>query len=71
MRIFTDIKCNVLTKKFCVENQKDWPRFLRWAEYTQNKLTHSATQLTSFICVLGYRPYLFPWNAHKRYADCH
>lgn len=49
---------------FCTTNPEDWGQFLPWAEYAQNSLRHSATQLTPFQYVWGYQPPWFPWNAN-------
>lgn len=54
----------MFSKDLLLRNQKDWAWFLLWAEYIQNYLCHSATQLKLFQCVLGYQLPLFPWNAN-------
>ncbi|KAI2665884.1 Transposon Tf2-6 polyprotein [Labeo rohita] len=49
-------------RSYCRDHQEEWSRFLLWAEYIQNSLRKPSTNLTSFQCVLGYQPPLFPWS---------
>lgn len=42
-----------------------WKSRRLWAKYTQDSLHHAATsQLTPFQYMLGYQPWLLPWNAN-------
>ncbi|KAL0182494.1 hypothetical protein M9458_021869, partial [Cirrhinus mrigala] len=49
-------------RTFCHGHQDSWNQFLGWAEYAQNSLRQPTTGLTTFQCVLGFQPPLFPWN---------
>lgn len=57
-----EIWCSLYT--FCTSNQWDWAQFLPRGEYAQNSLRHSATNITRFQCILGYRLTLFQWNTN-------
>ncbi|KAI2660641.1 Gag-Pol polyprotein [Labeo rohita] len=39
-----------------------WNQLLGWGDYAQNSLHQPTAGLTSFQCVLGYQPPLFPWS---------
>lgn len=49
-------------------NQRDWAKFLPWAEYAQNSLRHSEIKLTPFQCMLGYKLSLYLWNTNPTEA---
>ncbi len=49
-------------RTFCHGHQHSWNQFIGWAEYAQNSLRQQTTGLTSFQCVLGFQPPLFPWD---------
>ncbi|KAL0196887.1 hypothetical protein M9458_005427, partial [Cirrhinus mrigala] len=48
--------------QYCHDHQEDWSRYLLWAEYAQNSIRKASTNLTTFQCVLGFQPPLFPWS---------
>lgn len=48
-------------RTFCANRLEDWAQFLPWVEYAPNYLQYSATEITSFQCILGYQPPLFLW----------
>ena len=45
-------------RTYCSKQQGEWSRFLPWAEYAQNSLRSSSTNLTPFQCILGFQPAL-------------
>ncbi|KAL0157145.1 hypothetical protein M9458_048391, partial [Cirrhinus mrigala] len=49
-------------RAYCQDHQEDWSRYLLWAEYAQNSIRKPSTNLTTFQCVLGFQPPLFPWS---------
>jgi hypothetical protein len=53
---------------YCLDRPGEWTDFLPWAEYVQNSLCNSSTNLTPFQCVLGYQPALAPWHSSQTEA---
>ncbi len=47
-------------RSYCQLHQKDWSRYLMWAEYAQNSIQKQSTGLTPFQCVLGFSHPCFP-----------
>ncbi len=62
------VRPSVLTKRSLASfaptasNNKQWSRYLMWAEYAQNSMTKPATGMTPFKCILGFQPPMFPWS---------
>ncbi len=50
---------------FCHSHQNSWNQLIAWAVYALNSLCQPSTDLTSFQCVFGYHPPLFPWSGES------
>lgn len=49
-------------RSYCSREQHRWSEFIPWAEYAQNSLRHSSTNLSLFQCVLSFQQPMFPWS---------